>query len=126
GPPVPPQPGAGDGRAGADGVVLPQPHCALSRPSMVPDLVVDPVRRLARHDALVEPAEPPRRFGLQVESGRFRDGIVEAERTRTVERVLPVVTGHRGLYGGERFVGERRRLALPRTHGAGRYVNALR
>ena len=69
----PAQPPAGDGRSGAEGVVLPQPHRALPGPPLVAELVVEAVGALPRRDAVVEPAEPPRGLGQR---GRARSASV--------------------------------------------------
>ena len=66
GAPRPPEPRLRHRGTRADGMVLPQPHRALSGPALIAELVVGAVRALARRDAFVETAEPPRGFGHEI------------------------------------------------------------
>ena len=90
-----PQPGAGNNRARGDGVVLPQPHRAHSRPPLIAGLLVEQVGVLPCRDAVVEAAEPPGCVSQQV--GSF--GVERGRRHRCggcgIERALPVLPGER-------------------------------
>ena len=88
--PGPPKPSAGHGWACADGVVLPEPYRALPRPAPVALFLADPVRTLARGDALVEPAEPPRGLGLRVKPIGLKVWGVYAGCAGGIQRGLPV------------------------------------
>ena len=90
GSPGTPKPAAGRGWAGADGVVFPEPYRVLPCPAPVVLLVVDPVRGLARGDALVEAAEPPCGLGLRVEPVRLKAWGIHTDDAGGVQRSLPI------------------------------------
>ena len=71
------EPPRGHGGAGPLAVVLVEPHRARARPAVIAELVEGAVRALARVDALVEAAEPPRRLREHVEALRLRGRVVE-------------------------------------------------
>ena len=111
GAPGPPKPAAGRGWAGADGVVFPEPYGALPGPAPVIPVVVDPVRGLARGDALVEPAEPPRGLSLRVEPVRLKAWVIDADGAGGVERGLPVGAAQRVVDRLERVTDTHRGAA---------------
>jgi hypothetical protein len=110
GSPGPPKPAAGHGGACADGMVFPEPYRALPSPAPVVPFVVDSVRGLARGDALVEPAEPPRGLGLRVEPVRFKPWGVHAGTAGGVQRSMPVGAAQ-GVADGLERVADAHRVA---------------
>ena len=98
------QPRARVGGPRGDRVVLPQPHRALSGLPVCAQLVEQAVRPFAGLDALVEPAEPPRRFREHVGAFGFERRRVHRRRGCRVARALPVVARERVASGGQRVV----------------------
>lgn len=109
-----PQPTGRDRWPCADGVVLPQPHCTLSRSPVLTELVVGAVRRFTCGDALVETTEPPCGLGPEVEPVRLSNRLLHAHRAGGV---LPGVTAERDAHRPERVIDTRRDLV---THDASR------
>ena len=114
GAPGPPKPAAGGGRSGADGVVFPEPHCALPCLPPVVLVVKDPVHGFPSSDAFIEPAEPPRCLGFRVESVGLQARGVHAGTTGGVQRCLPVVAAQRVVDGLQR-VAAGFTIASPRS-----------
>jgi len=52
-------------------VVFVEPHCAHAGTTAIAELLEDAACALASVDAFVEPAQPPRRLGQQVEALRL-------------------------------------------------------
>jgi hypothetical protein len=87
------QPTGGGGGTGSQAVVLVKPHRAHARSALFAQHDEDPVCRLTGLDALLDPTEPPRGVGHEIETLGLYPRLVNRQLAHQVMTRLPGVTG---------------------------------